>query len=57
MSYIEVNIAGAGPDHLFKALAALDTAEPATGLKNGLLIGTCSKTKFDRGIKHQQVFT
>ena len=57
MSHIEVNVAGAGPDHLFKTLAALDTAEPATGLKNGLLVGTCSKTKFDRGITHQQLLT
>ena len=47
-SYIEVSVAGLGPDHLREAAAAFHTAQSATGLQHcvlhySLLIWTCSK--------------
>ena len=41
MSYIKVNVAAVGPNHLCKAFAALHTAEFTTGFHHGLNIRAC----------------
>ena len=48
MSYIKVNVAAVGPNHLCKAFAALHTAEFTTSFHHGLNTRACRQYTYLR---------